>query len=296
MFLPSLLRAQEFTYTTNNGNITITKYIGPGGDVTIPDKIDGLPVTSIGYFAFGIVYNVTNVTIPNSIVSIEADAFVVCKNLSSVVIPNSVTNIGFAAFSGCSSLTNFVFPNRLSKTGVAMLQYCTSLSNITIPNNIVSIEGQTFLFCVNLTNVIIPASVTNLDSTAFGGCHSLKAIYFEGNAPPQGNPFPDTEPTIYYLPGTQNWDVTFDGRPTAQWYLPYPKILNLAPSFGVQTNVFGFIISWATNSSVVVENCTNLINPSWLPVSTNLLADGASYFSDPGWANSSAQYYRVRVP
>jgi polyhydroxybutyrate depolymerase len=42
--LPAVVQAQ-FNYTTNNG--TITGYTGPGGAVTIPDKINGLPVTSV---------------------------------------------------------------------------------------------------------------------------------------------------------------------------------------------------------------------------------------------------------
>ena len=49
--LPAAVQAQ-FTYTNNNGAITITGYTGPGGDVTIPDTISGLPVTSIGDYAF----------------------------------------------------------------------------------------------------------------------------------------------------------------------------------------------------------------------------------------------------
>src|SRR6266404_4365134 len=51
--LPAVVQAQDFTYTTDNSTITITAYTGPGGDVTIPDTISGLPVTSIGYAAFG---------------------------------------------------------------------------------------------------------------------------------------------------------------------------------------------------------------------------------------------------
>ena len=42
----------QFTYTVNNGAITITGYTGPGGAVTIPDTIAGLPVTDLGSFAF----------------------------------------------------------------------------------------------------------------------------------------------------------------------------------------------------------------------------------------------------
>jgi len=42
------VRAEDYTYTTNNGAITITQYRGPGGVVTIPSTINGLPVISIG--------------------------------------------------------------------------------------------------------------------------------------------------------------------------------------------------------------------------------------------------------
>jgi len=47
--MPAAVQAQ-FTYTTNNGTITITGYAGSGGvgAVTIPGTINGLPVTSIG--------------------------------------------------------------------------------------------------------------------------------------------------------------------------------------------------------------------------------------------------------
>jgi hypothetical protein len=102
--------------------------------------------------------------------------------------------------------------------------------------------------------------------------------------------------TVYYVPGTTGWGRTFAGRPTAPWSLPYPLILTSGPEFGVQTNGFGFIISWATNLSVVVEACTNLINPAWFPVGTNTLSNGSSYFSDPEWTNRPARFYRLRSP
>jgi len=44
--LPVAVPAQDYTYITNNNAITITGYTGPNGAVSIPDTIDGLPVTS----------------------------------------------------------------------------------------------------------------------------------------------------------------------------------------------------------------------------------------------------------
>ena len=69
---PSGVQAQSYTnnygiwaYTTTNGAITITGSTGSGGAVTIPDTINGLPVTSIGDLAFAF-SSLTNVVIPLS--------------------------------------------------------------------------------------------------------------------------------------------------------------------------------------------------------------------------------------
>src|SRR5262249_35114705 len=101
--------------------------------------------------------------------------------------------------------------------------------------------------------------------------------------------------TVYYLPGTMGWGTTFGGLPTALWSLPYPVVLENGPYFGVQTNGFGFVISWATNLSVVVEASTNLANPAWIPVGTNSLSNGSSYFSDPNWTKYPSRFYRLRA-
>ena len=127
-------------------------------------------------------------------------------------------------------------------------------------------------------------------------CTNLTGVYFQGNAPSVlGAVFDgDNNVTVYYLPGTTGWGTTFADRPTAPWLLPYPVILTTAPNFGIQTNAFGFRISWATNVPVVVEASTTLANPVWSPVSTNTLTDGWSYFSDAEWTNYPARFYRIR--
>jgi hypothetical protein len=106
--LPAVAQAQ-FRYTVTNGAITITRYTGPGGAVVVPDSINGLPVTSIGDWAFEGGWGVTSVAIPESVTNIGDNAFGHCANLTNMTIPNSVTNTGRSAFWGCVSLRSVYF-------------------------------------------------------------------------------------------------------------------------------------------------------------------------------------------
>jgi len=136
--LPAVVQAQ-FTCTTNNGTITITKYTGSAGAVFIPGTINGLPVTSIGNRAF-FDSSATNVTIPNSVISIGNHAFDECTSLTSVMIPNSVTNIGNYTFSFCTSLTNIAIPNRVTSIGSYAFGNCYSLTSVTIPGSLTALR------------------------------------------------------------------------------------------------------------------------------------------------------------
>ncbi len=151
-----------------------------------------------------------------------------------------------------------------------------------------------FSGCTGLTNVTIPDSVTSIEGGAFEGCTSLRAVYFEGRAPSLGaNVFSDSNATVYYLPGAAGWGMIFGGRPATVWK---PLVQTSDASFGVRTNRFGFTVNWASGQVIVVEATTSLSNSIWIPVGTNTLVDGSSYFSDPQWTNYPARFYRLRWP
>ncbi len=268
---------------------------GKTGNYTIPSSI-----TSIGGGAFHNCTSLTTVTIPSSVTSIEYYTFSGCTSLASITIPSSVTYIGERAFGDCTSLANVTIPSSVTRIGEETFYGCTSLASVTIPSGVTSIEGFAFSGCTSLTSVTIPSGVTSIGFGAFGYCTSLNGVYFQGNAPSgdqdQDQFLVNNTVIVYYLPGTTGWGPTFGDRPTALWVLPNPLILNNGPSFGVQTDQFGFIISWATNLSVVVEACTDLTQPLWTPVGTNTLTDGSSYFSDPQWTNFPSRFYRLRSP
>ena len=90
----------QFTYTTNNGGITITGCNDTGSVIV---TITGLPVTVIGGNAFWRFPNLTSVTIPDSASLASGPVrFSGCPSLTNVFIPNSVTSIGAGPFNGCT--------------------------------------------------------------------------------------------------------------------------------------------------------------------------------------------------
>jgi hypothetical protein len=258
-------------------------------------------VTSIGSYAFGTCAGLTGVTIPNSVTNIGMNAFDSCTSLAHIAIPNSVTSIGAEAFYSCDSLAAITVPDSVTYFGNNMFASCLNLTNVIIENGVSNIPEYTFYNCTRLTTVTIGNSVTNIGYSAFANCINLTGVYFTGNTSSADSSafVGDNIVIVYHLPGSIGWGppgTLFAGRPTAHWLLPNPLILS-SPSFGVQTNGFGFVVSWATNLSVVVEDCTSLASSIWSPVSTNALTtNGWFYFSDPDWTNYPTRLYRIRSP
>ena len=123
----------HLTYEIANGKVTIT-YCMPSaqGELTIPSKIEGRPVTSIGEESF---YGtkLTSITIPYGVKSIGGGAFSNCYDLSSINIPESVTSISWSVFGNCRSLTSIIIPNSVTSIGGTPFYGCDSLTSITIP-------------------------------------------------------------------------------------------------------------------------------------------------------------------
>jgi hypothetical protein len=121
----------QYSYSTNNGTITINTYVGHGGALVIPSTINGLPVTTLGNNVFTSRTNLTSVIIPKTVTNIGDLAFFSCSGLTNLTLPGSVTSIGQYAFQYCSKLTA-VFclsnapataPNAFSGNTVATIYY-----------------------------------------------------------------------------------------------------------------------------------------------------------------------------
>ena len=173
-------------FVINNG--VLEKYVGPGGDVVIPDG-----VTSIGKEAFLRCRDLTGVELPESVTVIDEAAFFGCGNLAKITMPR-VKSIRDFAFSGCYSLESVNLPNSLERigdwafrnsglksaslpnttksVGSGAFKWCEDLEEISMPS-VTSIGDSAFFDCAKLTSVTIPESATSIGSEAFKECKSL---------------------------------------------------------------------------------------------------------------------------
>lgn len=149
------------------------------GEIILPEKVyDGnteYTLVRIGYMAF---YgtNVSSVSIPESVTTIEERAFYNCKTLESVNIPKGLKEIGSHTFYGCGNLRDISLPENLVEIGHYAFQGCSSITSVTIPETVTNIGINAFYGCVSLTSVNIPSGITELRAGTFQGCSSLSGI------------------------------------------------------------------------------------------------------------------------
>ncbi|SJM49287.1 CapA family protein [Microbacterium sp. JB110] len=168
------------------------------GDVTIPDEIDGAPVTTIGKGAFARCTDLTAVIVPPTVKLVGAEAFAGCTSLTEVDLTGDIEVINARTFEGCSSLTRVHLPFGLKRLAGRAFAGCEALietphfvktsgpngqrinRNVREKNLPVSLEyiGEgAFAGCVALERIVIPHKITEVTATAFEGCKALRNVW-----------------------------------------------------------------------------------------------------------------------
>jgi phage tail sheath protein FI len=200
LFLAASAAQAQYSVTISGGAVTINSYTGSGGAVAIPATISNLPVTTIGSEAFYGLTNITSVTMPDTVTSIQNGAFQDCSlasitlstnlnaildvafsmcGLTNINIPGSVIDIGLGVFAGSTNLAainvdpqNFVYSSvggvLFNHDQTTLVDYPGTGGSYTIPITVTDIGVEAFLNS-SLTNVTIPTNVTSIEDQAFAG-------------------------------------------------------------------------------------------------------------------------------
>ena len=183
----------KLTYTVSNGEVTITDCKETATEVTIPDTIEGYPVTTIGKCAFESCRSLSSVTIPDSVTTIGESAFNGCDKLISVTLGSSVTEIGKDAFGNCHALSDIRFPKSLKTIGEGAFGYCVALCEVRLPEGLTAIGTGAFFSCNGMTELSVPKSVTSIGESAFQYCDKLETVYYGGTEEDWNNIVIDSE-------------------------------------------------------------------------------------------------------
>lgn len=149
-----------------------------------------LPVKEIGYEAFFQCFNLTDVTLPNTVTKIGLRAFAGCS-FSEFTIPDSVSFIDSAAFGNCSNLSEITIPAGVTALGPQAFAFCSSLEKVYLNANITVLEYRTFynnyaavggnVFSdTKLKEIYLPATLEKIQLEAWSGNFFLSDIYYEG--------------------------------------------------------------------------------------------------------------------
>jgi hypothetical protein len=157
---------------------SITGYSGSGGNIVIPDEIDGYPVTSIYINAFRGNSDILSVVIPEGVTFIWQGAFSMMPSLTSVILPEGITGIGEGSFAENENLTSITLPSTLSKLPDNAFA-ASGLTSVVIPSSVTSIGNNAF-GSTKLESVVIPSSVTEIGIGAFDHCYKMNGIIIEG--------------------------------------------------------------------------------------------------------------------
>ena len=166
----------------------------------IPDT-----VTEIRSNAFHGCYDLTKLTVPDSVAVLGNYAFDFCdhleyneyegayylgndtnkyvvlvyvpdKTLDSVKINDNTKFIYSDAFINMDCLKSITIPDSVLSIGSYAFCNCDSLAKINISENVNRISAYAFENCTSITNITLPDSLTDIGEGAFYSCENLKSI------------------------------------------------------------------------------------------------------------------------
>lgn len=191
----STLTSGNYQYKVLDDNtICISRYIGDETNATIPAKINGLTVTTIGKNAFAQT-GLGCLNIPASITDIKPNAF---KFSGFNKIEVDKNNLNYTSINGVlfskdktvllaypkeNSATSYIIPDGVKIIESTAFMGTSNLNSIVIPNGVTTIKENAFYLCSNLKNVSIPTSVKSIGEYAFdfSACTKENYGYYIGN-------------------------------------------------------------------------------------------------------------------
>ncbi|MEE3405159.1 MAG: leucine-rich repeat domain-containing protein, partial [Acutalibacteraceae bacterium] len=185
-----LKTADGWTYTVESNDesdyVRITGYTGTATELTVPEKIDGKPVTAIAERAFAGNKKLTalNLGKVQRIGSCIADG---CTALKAITIPKTVKETGDWS-DGClqgSSIEKVTFEEGIANIPMYVCKNASSVKTVVLPEKEDTLDGyvieESAFYGTSLTSITLPDSLTAIQGSVFEECALLTEIKMGDN-------------------------------------------------------------------------------------------------------------------
>lgn len=164
---------EHLSYSLYEDHAEITGFDGAVSTVTVPETIEGVPVTVIASQAFEENSALKKLTLPDTITEIGRYAFWNCQNMVLDKFPSGLKTIGKDAFYRCNQLKDVVLPEGVTAIPDSAFYLCSGLTSIKALGKITSIDRKAFIYCRKLVSADFGGEVKTVGESAFRECNSL---------------------------------------------------------------------------------------------------------------------------
>ena len=146
-----------------------------------------------------------NIVIPEGVTVIAANACMDFYELENLTLPSTLVTIERRAFNWCSKLktVDFTRCKHLKEIGEKAFAYCRNLEEVdfSISTQLKRIGDQTFADCEKLQNIVLPDSVTFIGQEAFASCKALRLVVLPAS-------LEKLEDEVFYFSDLDNLDMS----------------------------------------------------------------------------------------
>ena len=116
----------------------------------------------------------------SQLITIESEAFKDCSSLTEINLPNALlSSIGSSSFSG-TSLISIIIPSSVQTLESKCFYGVSTLKNITLNNDLETIGEECFSGC-SFKSIALPTSLTTISNYAFQNCKNLRHVFYCGS-------------------------------------------------------------------------------------------------------------------
>ena len=192
----------KLEYEIINNEVIITKYTDSTQrtEITVPDEIEGLPVTEIANFSLFNCESLKKIYIGKNVSKIgewsmtnnqrleqfavdeaneyfcSVDGVLYSKDMKTIIYYPPARNIKFDKYGEAQNTTQYSIPNGVETIRTKAFYKCYYVDEISIPEGVKSIEEKAFHRTSALTQLVLPDSLEFIGKDAFAYCDKIEKV------------------------------------------------------------------------------------------------------------------------